>query len=957
MTGLMHRQLALTLAGSHTHGVAPPPAARRNSSAPQLDPYGAEGILGKTVLPTGIAAPDGHFTWVNDALCSMLGRTHSELLRSTWADVTYRDDRSKDDEQLAALLAGRSDSYRLRKRYLLPDDSIRWGDLTVTGVRDPSGLITHLLRQVVDITDTVAAEQANLDSLSRLKLALDAQIAPELIFEAVRDEAHSIIDLRIIEANEAAVERLHRTREQLIGQGILHLFGAEPDPALWIQLQRVVDTGSVLKLPLFKTMNIVAGEERVFEMRALKVDDGLALAWRDITDLYRRTDEELRKSSEQYRLVLDNSADVIFHTIGGVLQWVSPSCAEVLGWTPEELIGRPTVEYWHEGDRATAIALRDAAYAGEVGHGTLRWRRKDGTFTWVEASLRPVSESDGSLGAVGNIRDVNEEVAAQEALAQSEQRYRVLAENIADVVSTGLPDGTITWVSDSVTSLLGWLPSDLFGRSFIELVRVEDRSSVLDSQQEIGAGKLSAFDARLATSGGGYRWVRVRLRLTYDASGAATGTVAGWQDIHDRVEAMARLDEVLGSDSLTGLPNRASIERRIESMHTQAEARGCVGALLCVGIDRLGDVNSAINHAAGDLVLATIARRVAEAAPDPQLVGRGAGVEFLVLLPNLTSVSDSVAVADRIRSSIKREIVVDHRRVRVTASIGITSCEPDTNAETLIRSATLAMQAAKDAGRDRLAFDDPTLGEQAERLLTLAEHARDSLTGNRFLAWYMPIVNLDSKEIVGYEALVRWNFPGGAVLEPKEFLAALIESRIIGEVDRVVLSQALDRMEHLPDSMFMSVNVSPQTLAVPTYADEVIALIRSSGINPSRLHLEVTETSLFGVSVASITTMQRLSDIGVKWYVDDFGTGYSSISHLHDLPIDGLKLDVSFAQGLISGNHRSLRLTQALAGLSLGLDLDTIAEGVSDSSQAAILWGQGWRRAQGWLFGKAAPMN
>ena len=943
------------LAASQTHGVAS--AARRTSKAPQADPYGAEGILGKTVVPTGIATPDGRFTWVNDALCAMLGRERSDLLRCTWADVTHPDDRSKDEEQAASLLAGKSDSYRLRKRYLLPDDSMRWGDLTVTGIRDDSGLITYLLRQVVDITETVAIEQANLGSLERLKLALDAQISPELILEAVRNEAGGLSDLRIIEANEAAADRLQRSREQLIGKGLVDVFGGVSDPALWPRLQHVIETGDVLELPLFKSAHIVPGEERVFEIRGTRIGDGLALAWRDITDLYRRTDEELRKSSEQYRLVLDNSADVIFHTIGGILQWVSPSSTEVLGWTPDELIGRPTVEYWHSDDRDTAIALRDATYAGDVGHGTLRWRRGDGSYLWVAASMRPIIEPDGARGAVGILRDVSEQVAAVEALAVSEQRYRVLAENIADVVGTGSTDGKVTWVSDSVTPLLGWIPSELVGRPFIELVHPEDQLSVLESQQEMHAGAATAFDARLVTSTGGYRWTRIRARPTYDASGMPTGVVAGWQDIHDRVEAMMRLDAVLGSDSLTGLPNRSTIERRIESLHTEAEARGCVGALLCVGIDRLGDVNSAVNHAAGDLVITTLARRVAEAAPDPQLVGRGAGADFLVLLPNLASVSDSVAIAERIRSAVKQEVVVDHRRVRVTASIGITACHPDTSAEELIRSATLAMQAAKDQGRDRLAFDDPSLGEQAERLLTLAEHARDSLTGNRFLTWYMPIVDLESKEIVGYEALVRWNFPGGAVLEPKEFLSALIESRIIGDVDRVVFTQALAQMASLPESVFMSINVSPQTLAVPTYADEVIALIRESGIDPARLHLEVTETSLFGVSEANIATMQKLSDIGVKWYVDDFGTGYSSISHLHDLPIDGLKLDVSFAQGLIKGNHRSLRLTQALAGLSLGLNLDTIAEGVSDSSQAAILWGQGWRRAQGWLFGKAEPMN
>lgn len=265
------------------------------------------------------------------------------------------------------------------------------------------------------------------------------------------------------------------------------------------------------------------------------------------------------------------------------------------------------------------------------------------------------------------------------------------------------------------------------------------------------------------------------------------------------------------------------------------------------------------------------------------------------------------------------------------------------------------MNAAKDQGRDRLAFDDPSLGAQAERLLILAEHARDSLASKRFIAWYMPIVDLESTQTVGYEALVRWDFPGGSILEPKEFLPALIESRIISDVDRVVFTQSLSRLVSLPEPMFLSINVSPQTLSIPTYADEAIAQIQQAGVDPTRLHLEVTETSLFGVTGANVATMQRLADLGVKWYVDDFGTGYSSISHLHDLPIDGLKLDVSFTRGLLSGNHRSLRLTQALAGLSLGLNLDTIAEGVSEPSQSAILWGQGWRRGQGWLFGKAEP--
>lgn len=941
----------------HTHLVADRLDAEPEAPKPPAVPPAVARVLGNTKMPTGIATPDGKFTWVNDALCRMLDRDRKALLKSTWSDVTHPDDRDRDARQAERLISGEADSYRLRKRYLLPDGSIRWGDLTVTGVRDPSWALTHLLRQVVDITETVAIEQAHEGSIDRLRHAMDAQISPEVICEAVRDEAGALVDLRVIEANAPAIASLGSTREQVIGQVLLGLFPGLPDPVLWPSLQQVVDQGLKLDLPMFATTSLSAGQERFFEVQAIRIGDGLALAWRDITDLYRKTDEELRRSSEQYRLVLENSADVIFHTIGGIVQWVSSASTEVLGWTPGELIGRRTVDYWHPDDRETAVALRDQTYAGKVGHGTLRWRRRDGTYVWVQASLRPVAEPDGSAGAVGMLRDVSEQVAAQQALEVSEARYRLLAENIADVVGTGDNEGRITWVSDSVTTLLGWQPADLEGKTFVDIVHPDDRAAVVDARVGMMAGLPEAFDARIGTSSGGYRWLRIRVRPTYDPTGARLGVVAGWQDITERVEATQHLDALLGTDSLTGLPNRSTMEERIDDLYSDAEARGCAGALLCVGVDRLGDVNSAVNHAAGDLVLTTVARRVAQTAPDPHLVGRGSGVDFLVLLPNLTNVSDAVVIAEKIRTAVKQEIVVDHRRVQVTASIGIASCSEEHNADDLIRAATVAMNAAKDQGRDRLAFDDPTLRDQAERLLTLAEHARDSLVNDDFAAWYMPIVDLESEETVGYEALVRWNFPGGGVLEPKEFLGALIESRIIGEVDRLMLGKSLAHLAGLPSSVFMSVNVSPLTLASPNYADEVIAMVGQAGIEPSRLHLEVTETSLFGASGANVATMQRLADAGIKWYVDDFGTGYSSISHLHNLPIHGLKLDTSFAQGLIRGNRLSLRLTQALAGLSMGLGLDTVAEGVSDKAQAAILWGQGWRRGQGWLFGKPEPVR
>lgn len=927
---------------------------------PSSAPLGAEdlvAVLAETVVPSAITAIDGRYLWVNQSMCKLTERDEATLLSSRWTDITVPDDREVEAEEVRNLIAGTADSYRMRKRYLLPSGTMCWGDVTVTAIRHEEGQPLHLLRQVIDITEVVVLEQAREDSLRVLRSAIDAQISPELVLTAVRDANGGLVDLRVIEANAAAIRRLGRPREQLIDQGMLALFGATADKVLWSKLTHVIDSGDPLDLPVFRTSNIVVNQERVFELRATKVDDGLALCWRDITETYRQTDEELRRTNEQYRLVIDNAADVIFHSVAGIAQWMSPSALDVLGVTPEEIIGRPTVDYWHPDDRSAAAAMRDATLAGAPGHATLRWRHRQGHYLWLEVVTRPVTEPDGAPGMVGSMRDVTAQIQAQQELAVSEQRYRILAENVADVVGTGSVDGRITWVSESVHDLLGWAPTELVGKDFADFIHPDDRTAVEEARREFTLGKASAYDARMRTADGDWRWIRVRARPVLDHNGAPSGVVAGWQDIHDRVQAIRRLDEILGTDSLTGLPNRATMERRIDARQAQARATGgvCAAALLCIAIDRLGDVNSAVNHAAGDLVLTTIARRIAELAPDAQFVGRGSGADFLVLLADLTTTSDAVAFAERIRTVVKQEVVVDHRRVRVSASIGITSCHLDTPAAELVRSATLAMKAAKSYGRDRLAFDDPSLRVEAERIMTLAEHARDGIAADRFQAWYMPIVDLASRAPVGYEALVRWDLADGTVMEPHEFMTALIEARLIGDVDRIILRQAIARLRTLPEPVFMSVNVSPQALGVPGYSQEVLALIHEAGVAPGRLHLELTETSLFAASAPIIAEMRTLADAGVRWYVDDFGTGYSSLSHLHELPLAGLKLDISFTRALASGDHRALRLTQALAGLSLGLDLDTIAEGVEDETQASILWGQGWLRGQGWLFGRPAP--
>lgn len=242
----------------------------------------------------------------------------------------------------------------------------------------------------------------------------------------------------------------------------------------------------------------------------------------------------------------------------------------------------------------------------------------------------------------------------------------------------------------------------------------------------------------------------------------------------------------------------------------------------------------------------------------------------------------------------------------------------------------------------------------AERLATI-EGARTGLLAGEFTTWLMPIASLSNGRLAGYEALVRWQRPDGTIAEPKDFLPFLETTALIAELDLEVLRQAIATLELVPDEGFVSVNTSARTLEAPGYPDRVIALIEASGIEPARLHLEITETSLLGLSPAIVDGMRRIDATGVHWYVDDFGTGYSSISHLRDLPISGLKLDVSFTAGIGRGDERSTQLAQALGTLSIVLGLETIAEGVETAEQARLLSEQGWRLGQGWLYGHAEP--
>ena len=446
-------------------------------------------------------------------------------------------------------------------------------------------------------------------------------------------------------------------------------------------------------------------------------------------------------------------------------------------------------------------------------------------------------------------------------------------------------------------------------------------------------------------------------RLMRDTDGNADGIVIAARDVDEQIHAKKALEFELEFDSLTGLAKRHMALSRINEILAGLDQRHW--ALLIFGVSGLSAINHAHGYEAGDCVLSEVAERLVRAASGRDRVARVSGDEFAILLPSLDSADDAAAAAERILSMAQRGVEWEGHSLHVTGFVGIALWDASgehEGAEDLLRGATAAMRKAAAKGGESYTFLNTNAGEEARAALAMRGEIRQGLSAAEFRAWFMPLVNLRTGAVIGYEALVRWLRSDGSIITPDKFLPSAEETGLVVEIDSAVLSQSLVTAART-EGVHFSVNVSAASLAFPGLFEQVRSELQLHRVHPSRLHLEVTETALVHLTDQVRATMTAIADLGVKWWVDDFGTGYSSISHLRDLPVAGLKLDKSFTDGLSADENQANRLAQGLVGLANGLGLQTLAEGIETRVQADILIGQGWRFGQGWLYGKAASLH
>jgi len=586
------------------------------------------------------------------------------------------------------------------------------------------------------------------------------------------------------------------------------------------------------------------------------------------------------------------------------------------------------------------------------------------------------AESDGGSGEQGtgaatgpSDRPPSEAVTVdaagarlQRALLRAEQHMLAITEHsTTGLAAVGL-DGRLLHVNPALARMLGRSASDLVGLAVGDLDGPDGAPEVA-LLARLATGEAERFDIerRFQRPSGETVWAGVTLVAVPDDTGRPGHALLQVTDVTETRLAVEMLEHQALHDPLTGLPNRVLGLDRIAKALDRSQRSGTRVAVLALDLDRFGVVNDSVGPDLGDVVLVEVAERLQLALRAGDTAARLSGDEFAVVCDEVRDEGEAVGVAERVLTALAEPVLLDGRTVVPTASVGVALSRADDppghhGAAALLRDAGAALHRAKSAGEGGWDLADDDLRRRAVDRLDIEGALRTALAGDQLRLHLQPIVDLTTGEVVGREALLRWEHPERGLLPPAWFLPVAEESGLIDAVGRWVLEEAARIAVATPGLGYVAVNVSPSQVRRASLLADVEDSLKNSGLDPSGLVIELTESVMLGSAPAGRRQLHQLERLGVRLMVDDFGTGFSALSHLRDLPVTGIKVDRTFTAGL--GRDRQCdRIVEALTGLAHGLGVDIVAEGVETTQQRDVLAAFGCAHAQGYLFGRPEPVD
>jgi two-component system CheB/CheR fusion protein len=628
------------------------------------------------------------------------------------------------------------------------------------------------------------------------------------------------------------------------------------------------------------------------------------------------------------------------------LVYVNRAFEETTGYSAAEALGRNCRFLQGEDLEQPGLQqIRRVLEDGTPGRALLRNYRKDGTLFWNELSLYPVTDDEGRAAYfVGIQRDMSAVVASESALKASLEREK-LALTFADV-------GTFEWdiranrivSSDIALHLLG-LSGTAHEMDFTAMRSAvhEDDRPLFDDAIKVclaGHGNLD-LEYRVRWPDGTIHWLHTKGDVQTDAEGIARRMLCLSQDITQRRETDERVRFIAHHDALTGLPNRTLLRDRLQQAINGGRRHKSRVAVLFIDLDHFKTVNDSLGHQIGDQLLQGVANRLRTCTRDTDTLCRQSGDEYIVVLPGVRDSGEAAHVATKIVETLSAPYHIEGHELTVTPSIGISIYPEDGDSiDVLVRNADAAMYHAKGSGRSNFQFFTPEMNARATERLAIATQLRRALSRAELRVYYQPQYDVNSGQLVGAEALVRWLHPERGLLLPETFIPVAEESDLLIEMGKWVLQEACLQNRRWQDqglrSIPVAVNFSPLQFRRMNVIETVSRALHDSGLTAECLEIELTERAFMSDADESAATLRDLHKLGIRLAVDDFGTGYSSLSYLMRFPIDKLKIDRSFVLALPT-DVGAAAIVRAVINLGHSLNLDIVAEGVETEHQLDFL--------------------
>ncbi|MEW5790515.1 MAG: putative bifunctional diguanylate cyclase/phosphodiesterase [Pseudomonadota bacterium] len=548
---------------------------------------------------------------------------------------------------------------------------------------------------------------------------------------------------------------------------------------------------------------------------------------------------------------------------------------------------------------------------------------------------------------------------AEEALREREEKYRLLFNNAYDAIFLNAvgEDGSLSnflEVNDVACQRMGYGREELLGKQPCDVVDEESAQKMMGVMRELLRQGHTTFEMTL-TSKGGMR-IPVEISAHVFPLGESRVVLSIARDITERKRAEEIIWHQAYHDALTGLPNRVLFKDRLEQALAYAHRHQQMLSVIFLDLDRFKNINDTLGHSVGDQLLQAVAYRLTKCVREEDTVARMGGDEFTLILPEVTHVEDAAKIAQKLIDALKPPFYIDGYELYTSTSIGIAFYPTDgEEPETLLKNADTAMYRAKDQGRNNFQLYAAEMNSLSFERLALGNMLRKALDQEELLVHYQPQVDLDSGEIFGMEALVRWQHPELGLISPLQFISLAEETGLIGALGEWVLRTACAQnkawqIAGMPP-LRVAVNLSARQFKHTPLIDTVAHVLEDTGLAPQYLELELTESIVAENVEATITTLRDLKAMGVQLSIDDFGTGYSSLSYLKRFPLDMLKIDQSFVHHITTDADDAAIVT-AVITLAHSLKLKVIAEGVQTEEQLAFLRAQRCDKVQGNLFSK-----